>query len=71
MSLDEVQDVRTPDAPAGIPEMNRGGGWAALRPLLLRMHFYAGLFIAPLLFLAAATGLLYAGSWQAERIGYL
>ncbi|MFF3674897.1 PepSY-associated TM helix domain-containing protein [Streptomyces sp. NPDC002120] len=70
MSLDEVQDVRTPDAdPSDIPN-NRAGGWAALRPLLLRMHFYAGLLIAPLLFLAAATGLLYAGSWQAEKIVY-
>ncbi|MEV7541965.1 PepSY domain-containing protein [Streptomyces sp. NPDC089915] len=47
-----------------------GAGWAALRPLLLRVHFYAGLLIAPVLFLAAATGLLYAGSWQAERILY-
>ncbi|MEU8432954.1 PepSY domain-containing protein [Streptomyces sp. NPDC029216] len=45
-------------------------GWAGLRPLLLRVHFYAGLLIAPVLFLAAATGLLYAGSWQAERILY-
>ncbi|WP_405680026.1 MULTISPECIES: PepSY-associated TM helix domain-containing protein [unclassified Streptomyces] len=76
MPLDEVKDVRTPDAdttgptePAGIAK-RRGGGWAALRPLLLRMHFYAGLLIAPLLFLAAATGLLYAGSWQAEKIIY-
>ncbi|MEV7444718.1 PepSY domain-containing protein [Streptomyces sp. NPDC091204] len=70
MSLDEVQDVRTPDAdPSDIPD-NRAGGWAALRPLLLRMHFYAGLLIAPLLFLAAATGLLYAASWQAEKIVY-
>ncbi|MFB7178295.1 PepSY-associated TM helix domain-containing protein [Streptomyces sp. NPDC056257] len=70
MSLDEVQDVRTPDAdPSDIPK-SRAGGWAALRPLLLRMHFYAGLLIAPLLFLAAATGLLYAGSWQAEKIVY-
>ncbi|MEV7520760.1 PepSY domain-containing protein [Streptomyces sp. NPDC091371] len=34
------------------------------------MHFYAGLLIAPLLFLAATTGLLYAGSWQAEKIVY-
>ncbi|MFF4299357.1 PepSY-associated TM helix domain-containing protein [Streptomyces vinaceus] len=73
MSLDEVQDVRTPDAaatpdtPAAPP---KPGAWAALRPLLLRMHFYAGLLIAPLLFLAAATGLLYAGSWQAEKIIY-
>ncbi|UUU42313.1 PepSY-associated TM helix domain-containing protein [Streptomyces sp. NBC_00162] len=73
MSLDEVQDVRTPDAdPADISNTatSRSGGWAALRPLFLRMHFYAGLLIAPLLFLAAATGLLYAGSWQAEKIVY-
>ncbi|MFD3722510.1 PepSY-associated TM helix domain-containing protein [Streptomyces sp. NPDC058674] len=71
MSLDEVQDVRTPDAdhrpPADPP---RRGGWAALRPLLLRLHFYAGLLIAPLLFAAAATGLLYAASWQAESVVY-
>ncbi|GAA2642886.1 MULTISPECIES: PepSY domain-containing protein [Streptomyces] len=73
MSLDESQDVRTPDAePAEpvAPAGSRGGSWAALRPLLLRMHFYAGLLIAPLLFLAAATGLLYAASWQAEAIIY-
>ncbi|MFD7257120.1 PepSY-associated TM helix domain-containing protein [Streptomyces sp. NPDC059874] len=69
MSLDEAQDVRTPDADANAIPKSRGG-WAALRPLLLRMHFYAGLLIAPLLFLAATTGLLYAGSWQAEKIVY-
>ncbi|WP_406182364.1 PepSY-associated TM helix domain-containing protein [Streptomyces sp. NBC_01006] len=78
MSLDEVQDVRSPDAAANtatpaMPEpatSSKPGAWAALRPLLLRMHFYAGILIAPLLFLAAATGLLYAGSWQAEKIIY-
>ncbi|MFF8269297.1 PepSY-associated TM helix domain-containing protein [Streptomyces sp. NPDC016562] len=77
MSLDEIHDVRTSDAiPDAIPEAvpgeasKRRGGWAAVRPLLLRMHFYAGLLIAPLLFLAAATGLLYAASWQAEKIIY-
>lgn len=46
------------------------GAWAALRPLLLRLHFYAGVLIAPLLLVAATTGLLYAGSWQAEKILY-
>ncbi|MFD9357513.1 PepSY-associated TM helix domain-containing protein [Streptomyces sp. NPDC060031] len=72
MSLDEVQDVRAADSdvPDSPPAPSRPGGWAALRPLLLRMHFYAGLLTAPLLFLAAATGLLYAGSWQAEKILY-
>ncbi|MGW3325438.1 PepSY-associated TM helix domain-containing protein [Streptomyces virginiae] len=70
MSLDEAQDVRTPDAEPAATAKNRGSGWAAVRPLLLRMHFYAGLLVAPLIFLAAATGLLYAASWQAESIIY-
>ncbi|MFJ3923852.1 PepSY-associated TM helix domain-containing protein [Streptomyces sp. NPDC090022] len=56
---------------AGGSAPRRGGGtWAALRPLLLRLHFYAGLLIAPLLFVAATTGLLYALSFQAEKIIY-
>ncbi|MFJ6795638.1 PepSY-associated TM helix domain-containing protein [Streptomyces sp. NPDC091268] len=73
MSLDALRDVRTADhdTPENPPtDRPRAGAWAALRPLLLRLHFYAGLLMAPLLFLAAATGLLYAGSWQAERILY-
>ncbi|MEU3467060.1 PepSY domain-containing protein [Streptomyces sp. NPDC006687] len=73
MSLDDLTDAPERDAAAPTTTPATGGatrGWAALRPLLLRMHFYAGLLIAPVLFLAAATGLLYAGSWQAERILY-
>ncbi|ARE76789.1 peptidase [Streptomyces sp. Sge12] len=70
MSLDEVQDVPTQDAEPAGNATSRGSKWAAARPLLLRLHFYAGLLIAPLLFLAAATGLLYAASWQAEAIIY-
>ncbi|WP_162795187.1 PepSY-associated TM helix domain-containing protein, partial [Nonomuraea lactucae] len=46
------------------------GGWAALRPLVLRLHFYAGILVAPFLFIAAATGLLYAASWQLEQMIY-
>ncbi|MEO3758250.1 PepSY domain-containing protein [Mycobacterium sp. B14F4] len=34
----------------------RGG----LRPLLLRLHFYAGVFVGPFILIAAVTGLLYA-----------
>ncbi|MEV0599411.1 PepSY domain-containing protein [Streptomyces sp. NPDC050315] len=48
----------------------RRAGWPALRPLVLRLHFYAGLLIAPFLLVAAVTGLLYAGSLQAEKIVY-
>ncbi|WP_455361877.1 PepSY-associated TM helix domain-containing protein [Streptomyces sp. SYSU K21746] len=44
--------------------------WSALRPLVLRIHFYAGLLIAPLLLVAAVSGLLYALSFQAEKIIY-
>lgn len=33
---------------------------AALRPLLLRLHFYAGVFVGPFIVIAAVTGLLYA-----------
>ncbi|WP_236245291.1 PepSY domain-containing protein [Streptomyces sp. CC210A] len=48
----------------------RPGTWSALRPLVLRMHFYAGILIAPFLLVAAASGLLYALSFQAEKIVY-
>ncbi|MCP3756362.1 PepSY domain-containing protein [Streptomyces sp. TBY4] len=86
MSLDEVGELRAADPAApgtpvretAAPETpaaehappRKPGTWAALRPLLLRLHFYAGVLIAPLLLVAATTGLLYAGSWQAEKILY-
>ncbi|MGW5636872.1 PepSY-associated TM helix domain-containing protein [Streptomyces sp. NPDC003832] len=44
--------------------------WATLRPLVLRLHFYAGVLIAPFLLVAAATGFLYAASFPAEKIVY-
>ncbi|WP_320774591.1 PepSY domain-containing protein [Streptomyces sp. CRN 30] len=46
------------------------GRWSPLRPLILRLHFYAGVFVAPFLLVAAVTGLLYAASFQAERLVY-
>ncbi|WP_399893313.1 PepSY-associated TM helix domain-containing protein [Streptomyces sp. BBFR51] len=54
-----------PAAPPPAP-----GRWSALRPLVLRLHFYAGLFVAPFLLVAAATGFLYAASFQAEKLVY-
>ena len=42
------QPTPVPPAPA-TTETAAAPGWAALRPLLLRMHFYAGLLIAPFL----------------------
>ncbi|TMU99363.1 PepSY domain-containing protein [Streptomyces sp. DASNCL29] len=47
-----------------------GSAWVALRPLVLRLHFYAGVLVAPFLLVAAVTGLLYAGSFQAEKLVY-
>jgi hypothetical protein len=39
---------------------NRGARLAGLRPLLLRLHFYAGVLVGPFILTAAITGLLYA-----------
>jgi uncharacterized iron-regulated membrane protein len=40
------------------------GVWTQLRPLVLRLHFYAGVFVAPFLAVAALTGLTYVFSPQ-------
>jgi uncharacterized iron-regulated membrane protein len=37
---------------------------------VLRLHFYAGVLVAPFLLVAAVTGFLYAGAFQAEKIVY-
>ena len=59
--------AEAPQEPAPAPSPSR---WAPLRPLVLRLHFYAGVFVAPFLLVAATTGFLYAGAFQAERIVY-
>ncbi|WP_282691902.1 PepSY-associated TM helix domain-containing protein [Streptomyces sp. CC208A] len=59
-----------PEAPASPTVPRRPGAWSALRPLLLRLHFTAGLLTAPFLLVAALSGLLYALSFQAEKIVY-
>lgn len=62
------------DVPKQTDESERstaqGSTWSALRPLVLRLHFYAGLLIAPLLLAAAVSGFLYALSFQAEKLVY-
>ncbi|WP_326766453.1 PepSY domain-containing protein [Streptomyces sp. NBC_01591] len=49
---------------------NGGGTWSGLRPLLLRLHFYAGILIGPFLLVAAVTGLLYTATPQIESVVY-
>lgn len=46
------------------------GAWTQLKPLVLRLHFYAGIFIAPFILLAAVTGLLYTAAPQIEQAVY-
>lgn len=60
-----TEETTQPDAPASAPRR-----WAPLRPLILRLHFYAGVLVAPFLLVAAATGFLYAGAFQAEKVVY-
>ncbi|GAA3790024.1 PepSY domain-containing protein [Sphaerisporangium flaviroseum] len=49
-------------------ERSRSAAWPATRALLLRLHFYAGILVAPFLLVAATTGLLYAASFQLEKV---
>jgi len=46
----------------------RRAGW--LSPLLLRLHFYAGVFVGPFVLVAAASGALYALTPQIEQAVY-
>ncbi|MGW4079341.1 PepSY-associated TM helix domain-containing protein [Streptomyces asiaticus] len=69
-SPDDAAD-KEQHSPTGPGGAGPGGSvWAALRPLVLRLHFYAGVLVAPFLLVAAVTGLLYAGSFQAEKLVY-
>ncbi|THV28428.1 Dyp-type peroxidase [Glycomyces paridis] len=50
--------------------MSRSSFPAALRRPLLRLHFYAGILIAPFLLVSALTGLAYALSYPVEDALY-
>ncbi|MFJ2840027.1 MULTISPECIES: PepSY-associated TM helix domain-containing protein [Nocardia] len=55
----EEQPTSSPPASAGRPRSGTRRG-ARLYPLALRLHFYAGIFVAPFILIAALTGALYA-----------
>lgn len=42
----------------------------SMRPLLVRIHFYAGVFVGPFILIAALSGLLYSLSPQLEKLVY-
>ncbi|BCY08452.1 PepSY domain-containing protein [Actinoplanes sp. L3-i22] len=54
--------------PTPLPRLARTP--SAFGGLLLRLHFYAGLLVAPFLLVAATTGMLYAFTPQLEKIIY-
>lgn len=70
-----VPDGPTPEGPhrpaepaSGQPRPARS--WQAVRHLLVRLHFYAGVLVAPFLLVAALTGLAYTFTPQLDRLVY-
>ncbi|MFI1658843.1 PepSY-associated TM helix domain-containing protein [Streptomyces sp. NPDC020472] len=47
-----------------------GRSWQGVRALLVRLHFYAGVFVAPFLLVAALTGLVYTFTPQLDQLVY-
>jgi uncharacterized iron-regulated membrane protein len=52
------------------PTTGAPGTWAQLRPLVLRLHFYAGVLVAPFLLVAGLTGLAYVFTPQLNDLVY-
>ncbi len=60
-----ARDPRPAPEPAGAATESP---WRRWRPVLLRLHFYAGIFVGPFLLIAAVTGLLYALTPQVDDL---
>lgn len=59
------EEISVPENPTAPPPPRRS--W---RPLLMRLHFYAGILVAPFIVVAAVTGGLYAMAPTIERLAY-
>jgi uncharacterized iron-regulated membrane protein len=68
--MSTAPSTTTDESPQSVTVAPSRRAWSPLRPLVLRLHFYAGLLVAPFLLVVAATGFLYAASFQAEKIVY-
>lgn len=69
----QFQTAPPAEPPAGPPTPAPGAGvgwWPTIRPLALRLHFYAGVLVAPFILVASVTGLLYTVAPQVEQIAY-
>lgn len=58
-----------PSTPSAAPP-DAPSTWAQLRPLVLRLHFYAGMLVAPFLLVVSLTGLAYVFSPQLSDLVY-
>jgi uncharacterized iron-regulated membrane protein len=61
---------QTAEAAAPVPAPKKTGLEDSLWPLVVRLHFYAGVLVAPFLMIAALTGLAYAFTPQLDRFIY-
>ncbi|MCO1660161.1 PepSY-associated TM helix domain-containing protein [Pseudonocardia humida] len=63
-------DTPTTTTEPPTPTPTSPGLWAQLRPLVLRLHFYAGVLVAPFLLVVSLTGLAYVFSPQLSDLLY-
>ncbi|RKS76715.1 putative iron-regulated membrane protein [Actinomadura pelletieri DSM 43383] len=71
MSTTSDSPSTKPDrAPIAPPGTTRRSARREVWPLVRRLHFYAGVFVAPFLALAALTGLAYAFTPQFDAVVY-
>jgi len=69
-SLDHASASRPADLPAQMGPPTARPTESPLTPLLRRLHFYAGIFVAPFLLVSALTGLLYTIVPQLNSLAY-
>ena len=62
--------TRSTSPPDTAPTSSTPGTWQQLRPLVLRLHFYAGILVAPFLLVVSLTGLAYVFSPQLADLLY-
>ncbi|MEU8679337.1 PepSY domain-containing protein [Streptomyces sp. NPDC048560] len=69
--MSSTTEQRPPEQTSGETDAPTAGrSWAGVRALLVRLHFYAGVFVAPFLLVAALTGLAYTLTPQLDQIVY-
>ncbi|WP_342213737.1 PepSY domain-containing protein [Nocardia wallacei] len=64
----DAEAPQPPPEPSGAPGTRRPGPRNTLSALAMRLHFYAGVFVAPFILIAAITGALYSISPTLESI---